>query len=67
MIFDRFQRVSGTGGRGSGIGLSLVKSIAKGHDARIQTGEGLDGKGVVITVYFPPLSVLKPLPPIPAP
>ncbi|OPB00935.1 two-component sensor histidine kinase [Pseudomonas fluorescens] len=67
MIFDRFHRVSGTGGRGSGIGLSLVKSIAKGHDARILVGEGLDGKGLAITVYFPPLNVFEPLPPIPAP
>ncbi|MDE1164716.1 MAG: ATP-binding protein [Pseudomonas sp.] len=51
-IFERFHRITGTGERGSGIGLSLVKSIAQGHDAHIVTGVGLAGRGLAITVYF---------------
>jgi signal transduction histidine kinase len=52
-IFERFHRVPGSGGQGSGIGLSLVKSIAHGHHARVVTGMGLAGKGLSISVYFP--------------
>lgn len=52
-IFERFHRVPGSVGQGSGIGLSLVKSIADGHHATIVTGAGLDGKGLAISVYFP--------------
>lgn len=65
IIFDRFHRVSGNGGRGSGIGLSLVKSIAQGHKARIQTGEGPEGRGLTITVLFPPAIVAQSQPPAP--
>lgn len=52
-IFHRFYRVAGNGGRGSGIGLSLVSGIAQLHRATIQTGPGLDGKGLSIKVLFP--------------
>lgn len=51
-IFDRFYRVPGTTGRGSGIGLSLVARIAELHGATIDVGEGLDGRGFGITVRF---------------
>lgn len=52
-IFRRFHRVAGNGGRGSGIGLSLVAGIAQLHDAAIETGAGLDGKGFSVRVLFP--------------
>jgi signal transduction histidine kinase len=51
-IFDRFYRVPGTPGRGSGIGLSLVSRIAKLHAAELETGEGLDGRGLGVTLKF---------------
>src|SRR5690606_5456745 len=35
-IFERFYRAAGTTVRGSGIGLSLVASIAKSHNASIK-------------------------------
>lgn len=52
-VFDRFYRVPGNGQRGSGIGLSLVARIAQMHDASIDLDEGLDGRGLTVTVRFP--------------
>jgi signal transduction histidine kinase len=52
-IFERFHRVPGSGGRGSGIGLSLVAGIAQLHGATIETGAGLDGRGFGVRVLFP--------------
>ena len=54
-IFKRFHRVPGTPSRGSGIGLSLVAGIAQVHRATIETGTGLDGRGLGIRVVFPAL------------
>ncbi len=59
-IFDRFYRApngngagNGHGDRGSGIGLSLVARAARSHGARIEVGDGLGGRGLSVTVYFP--------------
>ena len=62
-IFHRFYRANGAGNGnghggsrssgGSGIGLSLVARIARAHDARIHVEDGLDGRGLAITVFFP--------------
>lgn len=52
-IFDRFHRVPGNRARGSGIGLSLVAEIARLHDARIETGDGIGNPGFRVRVIFP--------------
>jgi signal transduction histidine kinase len=52
-IFRRFHRIPGNGGRGSGIGLSLVAGIAQLHEAAIKTGGGLDGRGFSVRILFP--------------
>jgi len=52
-IFDRFYRVPGNGAPGSGIGLSLVSRIVRFHGAHIEVGDGLDGRGLGITLRFP--------------
>ncbi|MDR0184467.1 sensor histidine kinase [Lysobacter arvi] len=61
-IFHRFYRANGAGNgdgnglsrnSGSGIGLSLVARIARTHHARIHVEDGLDGRGLAITVFFP--------------
>lgn len=51
-IFQRFYRLPGSHGRGSGIGLSLVAAVAHLHGARIDTGPGLDGRGFGVRVTF---------------
>ena len=56
-IFDRFYRVAGNGAPGSGIGLSLVHRIVRFHGARIEVGDGIDGRGFAITLRFPATTV----------
>ena len=48
-IFERF--VKGEGSSGSGIGLSVVKEIARFHGWQVEA-ESEEGKGSVFTVYF---------------
>jgi signal transduction histidine kinase len=55
-IFNRFHRVAGSVGRGSGIGLSLVARIAHLHGATIETALGLDARGFCVRVLFPLLA-----------
>jgi len=52
-VFDRFYRVVGTEESGSGLGLSIVKRIADQHKARIKLEDGLNGRGIAISVIFP--------------
>jgi two-component system OmpR family sensor kinase len=54
-VFDRFYRspqaVASTQ-PGSGLGLSIVKSIAERHGATIALEDGLDGQGLIVRVTF---------------
>lgn len=52
-IFDRFYRVMGTGTTGSGLGLSIVKTIADRHSIRIEVSDGIGGKGTSFRLIFP--------------
>jgi two-component system sensor histidine kinase TctE len=53
-VFERFYRVVGTKGEGSGLGLSIVKEVANAHNARISIADGLGVSGTSITVEFSP-------------
>ncbi|MCC6598762.1 MAG: GHKL domain-containing protein [Alphaproteobacteria bacterium] len=52
-IFDRFYRVVGTKTTGSGLGLSIVKTIAEHHNAAITLEQGLEGRGTTFKLVFP--------------
>lgn len=51
-VFDRFYRVVGTGTTGSGLGLSIVRSIADAHYADIDITDGINGEGTTFRVRF---------------
>jgi two-component system OmpR family sensor kinase len=53
-VFDRFYRRAGTSSPGSGLGLSIVRTIAEGHGASVSLADGPPGKGLSVTVTFPP-------------
>ncbi|MDE2029109.1 MAG: hypothetical protein KGI97_00935 [Alphaproteobacteria bacterium] len=51
-IFRRFYRMPGMVSTGSGLGLSIVKSIADLHRAKISIADNPQGSGAVIAVSF---------------
>lgn len=56
-VFERFVRLGGAQLPGSGLGLSIVRRIAERHGADIVLGAGLQGRGLAVTLLFPPRSV----------
>lgn len=58
-VFDRFYRTDSAqeqarDGRGSGLGLSIVKAIADRHDARVELKDPTSGtQGLLVEVTFP--------------
>ena len=52
-VFERFQRCS-TSGPGSGLGLSIVRDIARHHRARVELLDGPGGVGLKVRVTFMP-------------
>lgn len=51
-VFQRFQRLDTSGTDGCGLGLAIVHEIADAHAARIDVGDGPNGKGTLIEVRF---------------
>jgi signal transduction histidine kinase len=59
-VFERFEsRSHGSGHRGAGLGLSIVKSIVELHDGDMQL-ESEPGRGTRVTVRFPETSAQQP-------
>ncbi|QJR12855.1 Adaptive-response sensory-kinase SasA [Usitatibacter rugosus] len=54
MVFERFHRVLGSGAPGSGLGLSIVRSIAARYGATVSLSPGREGRGALFRVAFPP-------------
>lgn len=52
-VLDRFYRIVGSSGQGSGLGLSIVKRIADLHHASIRLLPKAQGTGLVVEVSFP--------------
>ena len=53
-VFDRFYRRPGTSPPGSGLGMAIVKAIADTHGAVVRLDSGPDGRGLAVSVSFPP-------------
>jgi two-component system OmpR family sensor kinase len=53
-VFDRFYRRAGAPAPGSGLGLAIVQAIAVAHGATVSLSDGPGGKGLAVTVEFPP-------------
>ena len=58
-VFDRFYRgrdaqATTDGSLGSGLGLAIVRTIANQHQAAVTLGVPPDGKGLSVSVVFPP-------------
>ena len=53
-VFDRFYRIEGSAEQGCGLGLSIVSRIAEIYGASINLADGLDARGITVTVTFSP-------------
>lgn len=51
-LFDSFYRAASHHSKGSGLGLSIVKSVADAHNAEIQIIDGLMGHGTGFHIIF---------------
>jgi len=52
-VFRRFHRGDRSGGEGSGLGLAIASEIMTAHGGRTSIWNGLDGRGVKISLEFP--------------
>ena len=54
-LFEPFRRGGRerTGGRGSGLGLSIVRAVAEAHGGTVTAGREADGGGLEVTVTLP--------------
>jgi two-component system sensor histidine kinase TctE len=51
---ERFYRIAGSQARGTGLGLSIVKEICDRHGIEFSFGEGMDGTGLSVDLFWPP-------------
>ena len=51
-VFERYVRLDDKSA-GSGLGLAIVRDIALAHRARVELGEGPEGRGTRVAVRFP--------------
>lgn len=52
LVFNRYYRINRTIS-GSGLGLSIVRDVAKMHDAQIVLNSGHGGEGMIFSIVFP--------------
>lgn len=52
-VLDRFYRKMGSESSGSGLGLSIVRNIARRHGAQLRLESAPGGKGLAVRVIFP--------------
>lgn len=51
-VMQRFYRVPGAEGEGTGLGLAIADEIAHVHRALFTLGQGVQGRGLLVTVVF---------------
>jgi two-component system sensor histidine kinase TctE len=51
-VFERFYRIPGSPGEGAGLGLSIVREIARGHGATVRLLDGAEERGLRVEVRF---------------
>lgn len=56
-VFERFYRIDGTAGSGSGLGLSIVREVANAHNAEVSIESPNGNSGTIVTVEFPSTTV----------
>jgi signal transduction histidine kinase len=61
-VFDRFVRGGGDGGRGSGLGLSIVRAVAELHGGKVSVQRGAGGRGTRFTIRLPASPASPPSP-----
>jgi two-component system sensor histidine kinase TctE len=52
-VLQRFYRVPGTAGEGTGLGLPIADEIARVHGATLALEPGASGRGLRVTLVFP--------------
>ena len=55
-VLERFYRIEGTPGDGSGLGLSIVQEITQVHEAALEITPPPSGRGTLIVLRFKPLA-----------
>jgi two-component system sensor histidine kinase TctE len=58
-VFERFYRIDGTAGSGSGLGLSIVREVANAHNAEVSIESPSGSSGTIVTVEFPSSNGMK--------
>jgi two-component system sensor histidine kinase TctE len=53
LVFERFYRLPGEAGEGSGLGLSIVREIALASRATVALSDPPSGQGLLVSVDFP--------------
>lgn len=52
-VFDRFYRPAGSSAPGNGLGLAIVRAIARRHGGEVGLDDGPEGRGLRVTVHLP--------------
>ena len=59
-VWKRFQRGERASGSGGGLGLAIVRDIARSHGATVHLQPGADGRGLQVRIGFKALAVADP-------
>ncbi len=58
-LFQRFQRLPASGGRGAGLGLAIVKAVAEAHGGQVRL-QSVEGAGTTVGIVLPAGAIVPP-------